>query len=155
MLLISNIQSLFQIKELLFKQGCSIDESPAAAAAWKADRVPVLCWWEYNLKVFALCVHFFFAASKLGADTLTFPGMFLDRSASWNKESQMNTKKGGEKWRHMGLEPLECIRPGNTGQMRPVTSFYLDKDNNIIGTFLGNFQCNWPLLTSKSVITEL
>lgn len=27
-------------------------------------------------------LHFFFAANRFGAETLTFPGMFLDRSVS-------------------------------------------------------------------------
>ena len=45
--------------------------------------------WRQNFRPrpghFGLCLcHFFLAASRLGADTLTLPGMFLDRSVSWN-----------------------------------------------------------------------
>lgn len=36
-------------------------------------------WWDALRN---LPLHFFFAAKRFGADTFTFPGMFLDRSVS-------------------------------------------------------------------------
>lgn len=40
------------------------------------------CKFQKSLRLMSSILHFFLAASRFGADTLTFPGMFLDRSES-------------------------------------------------------------------------
>lgn len=53
----------------------------------KFHQFAILC------KFWQISNYFFLAASRFGADTLTFPGMFLDRSASWNRMTKWHNSQ--------------------------------------------------------------
>ena len=93
MLLISTYNQSLKLKNSYWNKGAALMRILHARRLEKRIQfhlTPVLCWWDvFFWQVSALRFHFFFAASRFGADTLTFPGTFLDRSASWNKGSQM------------------------------------------------------------------
>lgn len=84
--IVERMQSIFRIIIVHIHRLLIRSSSVTVGNVEEVGRVPLNSWNIVNsfLVKSVFTRHFFLAASRFGADTLTLPGMFLDKSASCN-----------------------------------------------------------------------